>query len=1641
MKPYEATSAMSVSLLVNMLGSTTAQSLHAIAAHIQSVSTSSLPINAPHQRTKKRRRANKKSEATGLSAWRGSNSDGEEEDAYSGSGEDESLYPEIVPEGSDDAEDPDIADDAPDSPASNDHTSNKITSTLVLEGDAIWEWQALQSHNAYLYVVNQSGESELTAESLEGQIQAVWEPNRNRYGEYAWWTWDQNESSYSVEGDVDSTSRPAKFMRVEEGASTEEATLAPEPVDEELETEDLHGVHFDPNFGMEVERDLVYDESELTPEEIEIQRWSVAWKQKRALEKAQEQEMERMRSEEQEMLAKKAEEFTRERQSVSYKKRTYPGLYGSLDAANRIIALEQEVQRRFDASGGVGIVPPVIPIGETEQLKWYKELYLRRKHTVDAYTNDDEMEEGEVELEEGEEVESPGGDSSLAWDGIRGFMLGGTSEKGTPRQLNAIAAKQQALRDQLAELQRIEEALRKNVEGEEDDSEDAGQLRNVIKSIDANEGNDDFPARSDSLGAVSSNGSTSSANSHNSASFTSAHAGSPSIHSDTTPAYQPPHALSVEKDRERKLSQNDIHVLTSVIPHSERVRRLSEPVIVAASADAKVPAITTGSGTQKLPSSPLAPRSPRSPLSPIVKPNQSRHNAQRVSTVWDEDDIEALQVARTLAAHASALFPNQNGSPGTPASETVNAVTAQATRAAGVKSRIAAFENLSGGVPDGARAVAPSVPLSRSNIGSLRKANVATASNASLDVSVASVSSSGSLKGDQELSKLNVRQSSLLKKALTKIQSLGADLTHEDDFKALAATIVNSSTTFVNSGATLAAAASTKLTEYLSSDAANAPQQEKETSSADDDADEDLLNSYFATVSARNSVILPSSILSGSNSTLVESASSSSAGAATAKTVSIASPPVSFPIDLIQRSSAYRSTSFANDRDIHDAPDDDGEQMDENGEPVYRSPSKSARDRRQTMKVVDNLAKRASFMPTNRLLRELDTVMADIQQFDLLDNDVGVVVDGDGDADHIVEESLYEENGFDRKEAAMQDRDDSESSAPTQTLDDAEFSAEDSAPRHPAHLVKHLDRLSLYTDVEYDNRSTEDISGELSEGIDLLLKPTSSEGRRTIGLGASLAPLPTQKIELTRPESSEPTSSSSMQTSSFKDELQLFPVSTPTFTNTLSRSKTPTLFPSTAPGVQRRATSPVKKYNRPLSPITLSRGLSSEQRHATLTRPVSPGFMPQSTSPFLRSTSPSLMNPPHSRSISSPTPHYQTMSTLSAPANLTPRNIGRANTPLLNSEDDPDAISGQVKLHTNRLFRAWQETILVLSPRKRGLYYVKTGGNLASTEQVVGFIELNDRTIAESVGKERGVANVFKGRPTFRVCQVLEAGSGVSKKYFYFMADTDADRDMWVNALQEFLDSLHTPKYQQESIYTSNQSIYGGNQSIRSGASASQLSPEDLQLHLLKQQKLLAQQRALMAAVAAQVQAQEEITSELKTAHQYSLARNTTSMSMYSVGGGEPSNAYLGGVGPPSRRPSDLVANSPAMVRGGGGSSNGGGSSSNSIRFRGGGGVGMMRAESAGGILDRRVSGSAGSGGSDHTPQQPRGGGASSAGYERFGGIDSRLRLVDERGMSPVPQAPVTLSRTLRGGRDGTASPGLFSSWFGRNRSKDTRLE
>ncbi|KAJ3228549.1 hypothetical protein HDU81_006120 [Chytriomyces hyalinus] len=426
MKPSEATSAKAASQLVNMLGPATAQSLHAIAAHIQSISTSSLPIPAQNQRTKRKRRANKKSEATGLSAWRNSNSDGEEEDAYSGSGEDESLYPEIVPDGSDDGDDPDVADDAPDSPASNDQTSIRNTSTLVVEGDAIWEWQALQYHNAYLYVVTQSGDNELSAESVEGQIQAIWEPNRNRYGEYAWWTWDQNDSNYSAEGDVNPMGRPAKFMRVDEDdpePRAEEVILAPEsvdgPVDEEFATEDLHGVHLDPNFGMEVERDLVYDESELTPEEIEIQRWSIAWKQKRALEKAQEQEIERMKSEQQEMLAKKAEEFTRERQTTSYKKRTYPGIYGSLDAANRIIALEQEVQRRFDASGGVGIVPPVIPIGETEQLKWYKELYGRRKHIVDYDTNEDEMEEGEVELEEGEELESPGGgeDRSLVWDG------------------------------------------------------------------------------------------------------------------------------------------------------------------------------------------------------------------------------------------------------------------------------------------------------------------------------------------------------------------------------------------------------------------------------------------------------------------------------------------------------------------------------------------------------------------------------------------------------------------------------------------------------------------------------------------------------------------------------------------------------------------------------------------------------------------------------------------------------------------------------------------------------------------------------------------------------------------------------------------------------------------------------------------------------------------------------------------------------------------------------------------------------------------------------------------------------------------------------------------------------------------------
>ncbi|KAJ3061630.1 hypothetical protein HDU99_005496, partial [Rhizoclosmatium hyalinum] len=91
--------------------------------------------------------------------------------------------------------------------------------------------------------------------------------------------------------------------------------------------------------------------------------------------------------------------------------KTYPTIYGA--SSHDIILLEAKIQQLFEASGGVGSVPDVIPVGEIGE-----EFYTRRKRpivllrasamlppstTIKQTSSHDAVEEPEEgELEEGE---------------------------------------------------------------------------------------------------------------------------------------------------------------------------------------------------------------------------------------------------------------------------------------------------------------------------------------------------------------------------------------------------------------------------------------------------------------------------------------------------------------------------------------------------------------------------------------------------------------------------------------------------------------------------------------------------------------------------------------------------------------------------------------------------------------------------------------------------------------------------------------------------------------------------------------------------------------------------------------------------------------------------------------------------------------------------------------------------------------------------------------------------------------------------------------------------------------------------------------------------------------------------------------
>ncbi|KAJ3103765.1 hypothetical protein HDU97_009861 [Phlyctochytrium planicorne] len=270
---------------------------------------------------------------------------------------------------------------------------------MVFRGDEIWQWQADQEQIAFergcrvhLKIPDEEAiqVTNWTNDTYNAGMEAVsvhWEPNRSFYGAHGWYGHDQAHQGSVIE-------RPRKFSRIQPYAGSFEPLAAGEDttdinadtptvevqpievvghtftLDELLEDvatipdseilevavgqivdEDVSGEIGDivngQLIGMEVERDVVYDESELTPEEIEIQRWSISWKESHAKD------------------AKVLEDMKLAYQnSHAFKSRTYPARYGS--HSEDIITLETKINRIFQETGGSGTVGGTEPILEDD---------------------------------------------------------------------------------------------------------------------------------------------------------------------------------------------------------------------------------------------------------------------------------------------------------------------------------------------------------------------------------------------------------------------------------------------------------------------------------------------------------------------------------------------------------------------------------------------------------------------------------------------------------------------------------------------------------------------------------------------------------------------------------------------------------------------------------------------------------------------------------------------------------------------------------------------------------------------------------------------------------------------------------------------------------------------------------------------------------------------------------------------------------------------------------------------------------------------------------------------------------------------------------------------------------------------------
>ncbi|KAI9347253.1 hypothetical protein BDR26DRAFT_70347 [Obelidium mucronatum] len=203
---------------------------------------------------------------------------------------------------------------------------------------------------------------------------------------------------------------------------------------------------------------------------------------------------------------------------------------------------------------------------------------------------------------------------------------------------------------------------------------------------------------------------------------------------------------------------------------------------------------------------------------------------------------------------------------------------------------------------------------------------------------------------------------------------------------------------------------------------------------------------------------------------------------------------------------------------------------------------------------------------------------------------------------------------------------------------------------------------------------TEDLTSELSNLAPVAKKRLELSSARLDSRDSRYAAaMPHPSASVSPPTSPQIQTSPRSQTSPTRNTgtvkrtgLSLFP-SPPGSTGSRSSGRASTDLPSVV--VQR----PTVKRNASTPP---------PQAPADILRPSSP-FQPRPNSPSFfskRSTTPTAP------SMSSPAPHFQTLSRSIHTTQLSYNPA--ANSSLLNSEDDPDAFSGQLKLHTSLMFNA-----------------------------------------------------------------------------------------------------------------------------------------------------------------------------------------------------------------------------------------------------------------------------------------------------------------------------------------------------------------